>query len=321
MRNVIQYVMLAVTLATPIFIGSARTSSAQSAPVQSYASLDAWTPYMGADMLSGFIQMDAGVQVLDIRRERYVKNGTIPGAIWVPFSEWRGPSERPGQPPTEEQLEALLGDNGIRLDQPIVVHNHAGKTIQNGRAAIVYWLLKTAGAEDIAILNGGFKAWSAAGLPEADAPNVMDAQSIDLSYRRDWWADPLDIFAITSGQEDGAILDARLDGQVRKSVETGEPLKSMPLAQYIPASFFTSHLSAQSLSEAGKSEFMSDLESRGISVDDGLLISVCQTGELSALSWFYASEVLGIENVRYYPDALQGWRSDGGLMFGLNASL
>ncbi|MCY4180705.1 MAG: hypothetical protein OXD48_10640 [Litoreibacter sp.] len=42
---------------------------------------------------------------------------------------------------------------------------------------------------------------------------------------------------------------------------------------------------------------------------------------MSALSWFYASEIMGLENVRYYPDALQGWKSDSGVMFELRASL
>ena len=42
------------------------------------------------------------------------------------------------------------------------------------------------------------------------------------------------------------------------------------------------------------------------------VITFDDTGELSALSWFYASEIAGIRNVRLYPEALAGWLAGGG---------
>ena len=316
MNYLVQRVLVAALVATPILF-NATSSVAQTSSAASADFSENWSRYITPETANVLMDANANIQILDIRKEKYVNDGTIPGAIWIPFTTWRGPSERPGQPPSEVALEALVGENGLRLDQPIVIHNHSDKTIQNGRAAIVYWTLKSAGAENIAILNGGFKAWRAADLPEADVPASPEAYVADLSYQTDWWADPMSIYAITSGQSDGAILDARLDGQIRKSMETGEPLRSMPMAQYIPASFFTQQLSTQNLSEAGQNEFVTELQSRGINLNEEMLISICQTGELSALSWFYASEILGIENVRYYPDALKGWQNDGGLMFGM----
>lgn len=138
-----------------------------------------------------------------------------------------------------------------------------------------------------------------------------------MTFNTEWWADAMDIFAVTSGQVNGAILDARLDAQVRKSVETGKPMMSMPMARFVPASLFTSPMSSRRISEAGQQDFLAGLAERGIDENSEFLISVCQTGELSALSWFYASEIIGLQNVRYYPDALRGWKADGGLMFGL----
>jgi 3-mercaptopyruvate sulfurtransferase SseA len=143
---------------------------------------------------------------------------------------------------------------------------------------------------------------------------------VNLTYQTDWWADPMDIFAVTSGQVEGAILDARLDRQVSRSVETGKPMMSMPMAQYVPSSFFINDLDADNMSDDAFDQFRAKLVDRGLDIGDGILISVCQTGELSAVSWFYASEIVGIENVRYYPDALKGWESDGGVMFGLDTS-
>jgi thiosulfate/3-mercaptopyruvate sulfurtransferase len=313
MKNTIRTAVLSLALAM---------ASASAGIAQTAVSVAAdWSPFMTAETVNVQAGLNSDVQFVDIRSQKYVRKGVVPGAVWLPFSQWRGPSDRPGQMQTEDEIATFIGDAGLRLDQPIVVYNHSGKTVQSGRAAIVYWMLKTAGAEDIAIMNGGFKAWRAAGLPEAEEPFVAQPIITNVSYSRDWWADPLDIFAVTTGQHDGAILDARLDGQVRKSMETGKPIMSMPMAQYMPASFFMRHLSADSLTTPAKSEFRAELEARGIDLGTGMLISVCQTGELSALSWFYASEIVGIDNVRYYPDALRGWEGDGGLMFGLRASL
>lgn len=304
-----------------LFLVNIHVGSAQTPTTGSQETLENWSPYMAPEVLNALIETEPQIQIVDIRSKKYLKKGIIAGATYIPFPEWRGPSSRPGQPPTEERLAELIGDNGLRLDQPIVIHNQSGHTIQNGRAAIIYWILKSAGADNIAILRGGFKAWRASGLPNVAEHEIRKPRSIEISYRRDWWADPVDIFAVASGQKNGAILDARLDGQVKKSIKTGKPMKSMPMATYIPAGLFTRHLSAKSLSASGMEAFRNDLKARGISLQNSFLISVCQTGELSALSWFYASEILGLSNVRYYPDALQGWQSDGGLMFGLSAKL
>lgn len=313
--------MMLLSIIASLALAMLSATVAQAQNQAALVSTTEWSSFMSPNDLHAFQTQNDRLQIIDIRAEKYVKKGTLPGAVWLPFGEWRGRDGQPGQPIKAEDLAALLGDAGIRLDKPIAVYNHTGKTVQNGRAAIVYWILKSAGAQEISILNGGFKAWRAAELPEANAPRVLPPVKIELTYDRGWWADPVDIFAVTTFQTEGAILDARLDGQVKKAVKTGKPLMSMPMAQYIPASFFMSYLKAKNMTVPAKEKFRFDLEERGIELGSGMLISVCQTGELSALSWFYASEIVGIENVRYYPDALRGWAGDGGLMFGLRASL
>ena len=273
---------------------------------------------ISAETLDVLIGNGADIQIIDVRAEKYVAKGTIPGAVSLPYQSWRGPKSRPGQPPSEAQLEIFLGGAGIDLDRPIVVFNHTGKTLQTGQAAYVYWLLKTAGSDRASILGGGFKAWDAAGLTVAETPSVPEPTVVDVVYRDDWWANPMDIFGVATGQQKGAILDARLDSQVRKSIETGKPMKSMPLARYIPTSLIAPSLSAKRMTDPEMNKFRAALEGRGVDLNGDMIISVCQTGELSALSWFYASEIVGIENVQYYPDAIQGWQADGGLLFGMH---
>ena len=261
---------------------------------------------------------DPDLQIIDIRAEKRLSSGTIPGAIWMTYKSWRGPKERPGMPPSAEKLSGMLGDAGIRLDRPIAIFNHSGGAMQTGQAAFVYWLLKTAGAENISILHGGFKAWEAAEMPVANTHIERPAQLVNVEYEYTWWADPMEIFAVVSRQKEGAILDARFEKQIRRSVETGKPLMSIPLARYMPVSFLAENLTEERMSYEHQMAYRTMLEDRGVNLNGDVLISICQTGELSALSWFYASEVVNIENVQYYPDALHGWKADGGVMFGLD---
>ncbi len=308
MTSFVQKALTALAFSLPL---AASVATAQN------ATSDSWSPYIEASELSALMEATPNLQVIDIRSEKHIADGVLPGAIWIPFDTWRGTEDRPSQPPTEEEFEALLGAHGVRIEDPIIVHHRAGKTIQTGRAAIVYWLLKSAGADEVAILDGGYKGWTEADLPTQDAPSVANSHVVDITFETEWWADAFDIFAVTSGQVNGAILDARLDSQVRKSVETGKPMMSMPMAQYVPASLFTNPMSSRRLTAEAQQSFVADLADRGIGEETEFLISVCQTGELSALSWFYASEIVGMENVRYYPDALRGWKADGGVMFGM----
>lgn len=320
MRNLVRGAVRVLAIGALMAISVTGSSLAQDTGQSQSSYSEAWSRYITPDELNVLMTMDSGVQVIDIRKEKYVKKGAIAGALAMPFKAWRGPKHNPGQPPTEEELEALMGEMGLDLERPIVVHSHTGKTIQTGRAAIIYWILKSSGAEKIAILNGGFKAWRAQGLPETLDLQKPEPTTVDLTYQQDWWASPIQVFGVASGQTDGAILDARLDAQVKKSIKTGKPLQSLPMARFIPASFFMNPLSDKNTTQEAQSSFVSALTERGVALDKGFLISVCQTGELSALSWFYASEIVGIEKVLYYPDALKGWKNDGGLLFGLNPS-
>jgi len=318
MLKSLKTVMAAAFLALPLSVELANPAVANSTTITQGVETGAWPKIVAPVDLDAAQTTMPGIQIIDIRAQKYLKKGTIRGAVSIPYKSWRGPKSRPGQPPSEEALAELIGEAGIQLDRPIVIVGYSGKAFHAGQAAFVYWLLKTAGAEQASILHGGIKAWRADDLAMAAEPITLPPTEGELDYRMDWWASPVEIFAVVTGQKDGSILDARLDSQVKKSVETGKPMTSMPLARYVPASWFTDNLSDRKLSVEEQNKFLARLLDRGIDPSSDVLISICQTGELSALSWFYASEVVGLDNVQYYPDALQGWRADGGVLFGLD---
>ncbi len=83
--------------------------------------------------------------VIDIREARDMASGTkIIGAIHVPFS----------------QLKDRIDTLSIDKTKPVVVYDARGQ-----RAMMAGGSLKAAGFTQLYNLNGGFKAWSEAGLP------------------------------------------------------------------------------------------------------------------------------------------------------------
>ena len=212
---------------------------------------ESWSPLLSPEALQTFSDQLPDLQIVDIRSQKRASKGVVPGSVLMPYKEWRGPKDRPGQPPTEQQLEEYLADAGLRLDLPIAIVNHSGSTLQSGQASYIYWLLKTAGVQDVAILNGGFKAWAKSGQEIADEPSVLEPSFVNVDYKYDWWADPMDIFGVSSGQTHGFILDARLDAQTKRAEETGKPMMSMPMAQLLSANLFTNYLSNRDLSAEG----------------------------------------------------------------------
>ena len=89
--------------------------------------------------------------------------GHIPGAL---FWDLDALSERatdlPHMLPDVESLGRSIGTLGIGNDHAVVVYDGSG---YNMSAARVWWTLRIAGHDQVAVLDGGLGAWRAAGLP------------------------------------------------------------------------------------------------------------------------------------------------------------
>lgn len=97
-------------------------------------------------------QLEAdGAVVVDLREatER-AENGWIPGAVHVP----RGMLEFHADPTSPYHLDALAPS------KPVLLYCASG-----GRSALAAVTLGTLGYQDVAHLDGGFKAWAEAGRP------------------------------------------------------------------------------------------------------------------------------------------------------------
>jgi len=253
---------------------------------------------------------NADVVVLDIRSvidgggaEAYAK-AHIPGAIHSDYDKagWR--VARNGHPlnvPNQTALEKLIGETGIDEDSHVVVVPAGVSATDFGAAARIYWTLKAAGHPAISILDGGFAAWQAAGLPVESGKNTPAPKIFSGKFNQALLAELEEV----AQNPNATLVDARPANQFsgREKASLAKAYGHIPGAVNIDsASFYdpaTNRLRPieQLAAIAGK-------------VPAGPVVTYCNTGHWAATDWFVLSEILGRPNVRLYAGSMVEWSAD-----------
>ncbi len=97
------------------------------------------------------------------------REGHIPGAYYADLDRDLADPVRPDTGrhplPAGERLSRLFGSWGLRPEMHVVAYDDVGGAI----AARLWWLLRWAGHSSAGLLDGGYAAWLAAGLPVEQA--------------------------------------------------------------------------------------------------------------------------------------------------------
>lgn len=160
----------------------------------------------------------------------------IPGAVFFDIDEIADTgSDLPHMLPPPEKFASRMRKLGVGDGARVIVYDNHGIF----SSARVWWTFRVMGHEDVAVLDGGFPAWEAAGHPvETGPPRAHGERHFTARVRSDLVRDFADMQrAVASGG--GAILDARPAARFRG--ETPEPrpgLRSghMPGAYSVPSS-------------------------------------------------------------------------------------
>ncbi len=129
-------------------------------------------------LAAGSPEAAARPTVLDVRwrlggppgRELY-DAGHIPGAAFVDLDrDLAGPPGPGGRHPlpAAADFERAMRRAGVTAGRPVVVYDDADATA----AARAWWLLRYFGHRAVRVLDGGFRAWTAAGQPSGPAGDV-----------------------------------------------------------------------------------------------------------------------------------------------------
>jgi thiosulfate/3-mercaptopyruvate sulfurtransferase len=276
------------------------------------AAADSWNKLVAPAELATLI--GAGeVTVLDIRSPEEYAAGHIAGALNAPYGSWRGPKENPGAHLDDVRLTERLQSLGIEPGERVVVTYQGKDTTDFGAAARVYWTLKSARLTEIAILNGGLNAWTAAGQGLSTDPGVAERSSVRFALSDEWLITREGVQDVLAGTRQSTMIDARpaafWEGKMKhpaaQRAGTLEGALNIAHDSWFPGSQ-TELTAANQVMEIAKGA--------GYVEDGKELVSFCNTGHWAATNWFVMSELAGVEGVKLYPESMVGWSNSGGAM-------
>lgn len=208
--------------------------------------------------------------------------------------------------PSLDTFAAWLRSIGFRKDMQAVVYDRQGVNYC-GR---LWWMLKWAGHEAVAVLDGGFQAWQAIGGETQSGPSTS-VNTPDLTSN--YTLAPVHIALVATetiannlGRPTQTLIDARGTPRYRGEVE---PLD--PVAGHIPGALnrpFNQNLGADGKfkpAEQLRAEFETLLAGR----DPSTVVHHCGSG-VSAVPNIMAMEVAGLGRTALYAGSWSEWCSD-----------
>ena len=261
-------------------------------------------PLMVFDCSFDLVQPEAGTQA-------YLASH-IPGAVYAHLDrdlslKQPAPGEQAASGgrhplPSRERFAAWLSSIGFTNGMQAVVYDRNGCNYC-GR---LWWMLKWAGHDAVAVLDGGLQAWTSAGgavLAGAEPARTPANFTVQAPLRR--LASAAEVLAAL-GQGGQTVLDARAAPRYRGEVE---PLD--PVAGHIPGALnrpFTENIAADGRFKPAqllRAEFQALLQGRPAAT----VVHQCGSG-VSALPNLLAMEVAGLGPTALFAGSWSEWCSD-----------
>lgn len=224
--------------------------------------------------------------------------GHIPGSVFVDWTrDIIDPEDPvPAQIAPPERFAAAMEERGIGDATAVVIADHAGGHF----ATRLWWALKYYGHDNVAILDGGYKAWTGAGRPlSTDAPTIGTA-TFSPRVRPGIIASADDVLAAV-GQQGTTIVDAR-DAKVFRG-ETYRGSRRGHIASAVNAPI------EQFLDDSGlwrdSGELRDILAVNGLTTGDRV-IAYCNGG-VTATAVLFALDRIGQENWANYDGSWNEW--------------
>ena len=288
------------------------------------------TPLIAAEQLQTLMKNGQPLRIFDCSfelmqphagRQQYL-DAHIPGAIYADLET--ALSARHGMPgahgvltaagadapasggrhplPNRERFATWLSSVGMGNGMQAVVYDRSGANYC-GR---LWWMLKWAGHDAVAVLDGGWQAWQAAGgavssgeepthfqasfLPESELARLVDAQAVTSQL----------------GSPAQTLIDARATARFRGDSEPVDPVAGH-ISGALNRPFGDNLLPDGKFKPAAqlKAEFLSLLGAR----DPSTVVHYCGSG-VSALTNLVAMEIAGLGQTALYAGSWSDWCRD-----------
>lgn len=193
-------------------------------------------------------------------------------------------------------VEHLLASRGVSNDVPVVVYDDTSGI----RAARAFWFLEFFGHSDTRVLNGGYQAWVAHGLPVTQ--KAVTPVPTEWTGTRDatilaGWREVKDRL----GSADAVIVDTRSDGEYCGTNVRAARGGAVPGAVHLE---WTNNLGPDGAFKTAD-ELKKMYERAGVTPDREV-VTYCQGGYRAAHSYL-ALRLIGYPRVRNYIGSWKEW--------------
>ena len=255
---------------------------------------------------SGWVIYDCRHDLLDIEagRRAYAESH-IPGARFVHLDEDLSASKTGHNGrhplPEPERVARRMGELGIGNDSQVIAYDASGGYY----AARMWWMLRWLGHDAVAVLDGGWTAWTKAGLPATAAVThikparfARDAALVESVTAEEIMRD--------SATPQRRLLDARSPDRFRGENETLDPV-----AGHIPGAanrFFKLNLETDGRFKPATilrrefTELLGNNAPRDVAHYCGSGVTACHN--------LLAMEIAGLAGSRLYPGSWSEWVAD-----------
>ncbi|HEX7381858.1 MAG TPA: sulfurtransferase [Nevskiaceae bacterium] len=265
------------------------------------------TPAVTADALSERLVVDCRFSLDEPGRGAvdYLR-AHVPGAVYAHLDHDLADTSLRGQGrhplPTAAAFAARLAGWGWRAGRAVIVYDDGDAPLA---AARLWWMLRIAGV-DAQVMNGGWRAWQAAGLPTESGPAQRHSQApAALSFDA---AATVGYEALEDPRKRRALLllDARATPRFRGVREPRDPVAGhVPGAQNRPMSMNLDDRGRFKPAAALRAEFDALLGPRR----PADVVHMCGSG-VSACQNQLAMELAGLHGSRVFVPSWSGWCSD-----------
>jgi thiosulfate/3-mercaptopyruvate sulfurtransferase len=276
--------------------------SAATLPFAAFATPQGWGPLLEPAELAAILDAEDNLRIIHVSGD--FDAGHIPGAAFSAYANWRGGPANPGALLAPETYAAEAARLGINADTPVVIVHSGANPTDMGTAARVYWTLKSLGVQDLALLNGGFEAWSAAQLPVSTTAAEIAPSEFTGNWTTDWYISTAEVAELVERGE-ARLIDSRPEGffeGITWSIArpgTVRGAENVAFADFFEGNRMVSAEQARAVAQANGLE------------DAPITVSFCNTGHWAAINWFALSELAGVENTRLYAESMAEYAAQG----------
>ncbi|GAB3749073.1 sulfurtransferase [Nocardiopsis nanhaiensis] len=231
----------------------------------------------------------------------------IPGALFADLlTDFADPdASAPWTVPSSERFAASAGALGIGPGKQVVVYDQT----TGFWATRLWWHLRLEGFDDVKVLDGGLRAWKAAGQPVTGEPSpAPEPRTFEARRRPELLRSTGEVAA--SLNDKGTVLVNVLDPETYRGDKV-----TYSRAGHIPGSI---NLPVSEVTDPATGALKPTAELRALFEEKGLLdpgvtpVTYCGGG-IAATGVAHALSLAGREDVAVYDGSMTAWAADGSL--------